>query len=201
MCELTTALAAASLGLGALGTISRSAAAAQGAAAARRQAAAQAELAGRQQQYRAAVERNNAEAARLLAEDELARGRLEERQYRQQADALRARQVAVLAASGVALEDDTSALDVLADTDALAARDVGVIRRNAERRAYEQRVRAMNFDSQAALYDYGAAAAPVSHAYTGPGPAQAAFGPLLRGAQSVADRWYGLRRDQTLGVF
>lgn len=198
MCELTTALAAVSLGFTVLGTIGQAQGAAQGAAAAQRQAAAETEVAQQQYRYQAAVERNNAEAARALAEDELARGLDEERQYRGEVSALRARQVAVLAASGVALSDDSSALDVLADTDSLAARDVGVIRRNAERRAYEQRIRALNFDSQAQLHDYGAAAAPVSHAYAGPTPGQAALGPLLRGAGSIAGRWSDL---SSAGVF
>ena len=104
----------------------------------------------------------------------------------------------MLAASGVALDEDSSALDVLADTDTLSAYDVGVIRRDAERRSYEQRVRAMNFDSQAQLHDYGAAAAPVAYAYTGPSPGQAALSPLLSGAGSIAQRWYGASRTGVL---
>lgn len=198
MCEVTTALAAVSLAVTALGAMSQARGAAQAAAAQQQQAAARTEVVQQQQGYQAAVERSNAEAAQALAEDELARGLVEERQYRQQAGALRARQVAVLAASGVALDDDSSALDVLADTDALAAWDVGAIRRNAERRAYEQRLRAMNFDSRAALHDYGAAAAPAIQAYGGASPGQAALGPLLSGAGSVASQWYGFRRAGVL---
>lgn len=191
MCDMT-ALAVASLGFTILGNLAQAQGAAQSAAAGRQQAAAQTRVVQQQQGYQAAVERNNAEAARLLAEDELARGLVEERQYRQQAGALRARQIAVLAASGVALDDESSALDVLADTDTLAAHDVGVIRRNAERRAWVQRLSAMTFDSRAALHDYGAAAAPATYAYTGPTSGQAALGPLLAGAGSIARRWSGL---------
>lgn len=198
MCEITTALAVASLGFTVLGSIGQAQGAAQSAGAARQQAATRTRVAEQQYRYQAAVERNNAEAARSLAEDELARGVVEERQYRQQAGALRARQVAVLAASGVALDDDSSALDVLADTDTLAAYDVGTIRRNAERRAYQQRLRAMNFESQAALADYGAATALASNAYSGPSAGQAALGPLLSGAGSVAERWYGFRNAGVL---
>ncbi|SMF64700.1 hypothetical protein SAMN06265365_12327 [Tistlia consotensis] len=198
MCDVTAALAVVSLGFTVLGTLNQARGAAQTAAAGQQQAAAQTQVAQQQYQYQAAVERNNAQAAQSLAQDELAQGVVEERQYRQQAGSLRARQVAVLAASGVALDDDSSALDVLADTDTLAAYDVGVIRRNAERRAYEQRLRAMNFDSQAALDDYGAASAPVTYAYTGPSPSQASSSALLSGAGSVAERWYGLSKA---GVF
>lgn len=197
MCDVT-ALAVASLGFSLLGSVAQAQGAAASAAAAGSQAAAQARVAQQQQGYQAAVERNNAEAARLLAEDELAQGAVEERQYRQQAGALRARQVAVLAASGVALDEDSSALDVLADTDTLAAWDVGVIRRDAERRAYRQRLQAMNFDSQARLHDYGAATAPVTYGYRGASPGQAALGPLLAGAGSIAGRWYDFRRAGVL---
>lgn len=193
MCEVTTALAAVSLGVTALGTLSQAQGAAQAAAAARRQADLQGEVERQQQDYRAAVELNNAEAARALADDELARGLVEERGYRRQAAGLRARQLAVLAASGIALDDDTSALDVLADTDALAAEDVGTIRRNAERRAYERRVGAAGFESQAALHEHAAAVAPLTHAYTGPSPGAAAVRPLLSGVGSLVGRWSGLR--------
>jgi hypothetical protein len=168
------------------------------------QSAAQTKVDQGRYDYQATVERNNAQAARYIAEDEVHRGNVEEKQYRMQVAQLRGRQRSVLAASGVALDEaGTSAMDVLADTDYLAGSDVGVIRSNAKRRAYESRLRAADHEAQAGALDYGAAAAPVENyrtpaAYTGPSPGAAAAPALVGAAGSVASKWYGFKKE---GVF
>jgi len=101
--------------------------------------------------YNAAVARNNAIIADRMAEDRLAKGRQEERNFRKQLSQLKGKQRSIYAGSGVVVDEDTP-LDVLGETAELGELDAMTIKSNAEREAYGFKVQGMNFRAQEGLY-------------------------------------------------
>lgn len=144
----------------------------------------------RQQQaqfkYQAQIARNNQIIANQSADDELARGRVEEQQKRLQASRLKGKQRTTLAANGVVI-DEGSALDILEDTAALGEFDTLVIRSNAERRATALRNQAGGFGVQAQMFSTAGSNA-MSDGFLG------AAGSLVTGASQVANKWYALNK-------
>ncbi len=100
--------------------------------------------------FNARVAENNAELSRRLAEDARHRGRIEEQRARLEAARLKGRQAAALAANGVDTRSG-SPLQVLGDSAALGELDALQIRANAEREAFEHRLRRSDSLNQASL--------------------------------------------------
>jgi len=133
-----------------------------------------------QASYQAAVQRNNQIIAERQAADAIDRGNIAVQQHRLKVQQFKGRQRSVLASSGFdANEDD--ALDILADTAEIGEMDALTIRNNAEREAYQSRLRASNAGAQAGLLQNQSDR--MSPAMTG-----AATG--ASGLATVADRWY-----------
>ena len=101
-------------------------------------------------EYQAAVALNNKTIADRAAADAEARGDVAEAAQRRQAEILKGRQRAVLAGSGVALEDGTP-LDILSDTSALGEVDALTVRSNAQREALGFRTQGIDFQNEARL--------------------------------------------------
>ncbi len=158
--------------LGAAGSVAQSYGAYQGAEAQQQMGYYQAQTAQRQAQ----MQRYQAEDARLRGRD-LARQRL------LQARQLKGTQRSVLAAQGREL-DNGSALDMLGDTDHLAAWDAQKIDNEAEREAWGHETGAAQSTAQAGLYSQEAASRS---------PMGSAAGPLLSGAATTAERWQRYR--------
>lgn len=180
MCEPTSAtLAIASLAASAVGTAASIYGQVQAGKAAQGQA-----------NYQAAVARNNAIIAERNAADAEKRGEIAETRQRQQVAQLAGRQRATLAGNGVVI-DEGSALDITTDTAGFGELDALTVRNNADREAYRARVEGANFQADAGLYDARGSAAASAGMMNG-------FSSLLSGAGSVADKWYGFKKE---GVF
>jgi hypothetical protein len=162
MCEPTTIMMGVGLAMSAVG-------AAQTSAAQQEQA-----------EFQSKVATNN----RILAERDAAaiekRGEDAASLHKLQAEQLASRQLVSLAGQGVDVSEGSS-VDLLADTAELAEFDAAVIRGNAAREAYNMRVRAANFGSQANLFSATAA---------NESPLFAGTSTLLSGAGTVAENWY-----------
>jgi len=140
-----------------------------------------------QANYQAQVAANNKIIADRQAADALDRGKNAEKAHRIQVAQLAGRQRAVLAGNGVVLDDGT-ALDITSDTMAMGELDALTIRSNAQREAYAYEVQGMGFQADAGLYAArGQSAASAGQA--------AGFSSLLSGAGSVADKWYGFKKE------
>ena len=140
--------------------------------------------------YQAGVARNNQIVADRAAQDALDRGGVAEQRSRLETARLKGRQRVVLA--GLGQEVDTgSALDITSDTAQLGELDALTIRSNAEREAYNFRVRGMQFGQEAVLQEATGANA-LSAGYFG------AVGTLASGVGTVADRWYRYRNPTML---
>lgn len=147
-------------------------------------------VAGQQQQaraqesaskFQAAVARNNAIIAERKAQDAIERGKIAEREKREETAQLIARQRAAAAASGV-LVDTGSILDITSDTAGLGELDALTIRSNAAREAQAFRDQAAGFESEAQLTTATGANARTA------GNIQST-GTLLEGASRVSARW------------
>lgn len=147
--------------------------------------------ASNQAAYQAAVARNNEIRAQYAAEDAIKRGKIAENRARSEAEVLKGRQRAVLAANGVTVGVG-SAADILADTARIGEVDALTIRSNAEREAYEFRAQGDQFASQATLADAESqnalSASKVSFRST-----------LLSGIGTVAQKWYGYSQNGIFG--
>jgi hypothetical protein len=124
------------------------------------------------------VGRNNQIMAEYAAQDALRRGEEDAQKVRQQADQLKGRQRALMAAKGLDLTEGTPA-DILDQTDFFGQTDIATTRGNAARDAWSMRARG----SQAAAE--GSAAARNAN--------MSAFGTLLGQGGQVADKWYSSR--------
>lgn len=148
--------------------------------AAQAKAAKQAE---QQAKYQEGIARNNQVLAQRAADDARLRGDEAASKTRTQADAIKGRQRAVMAANGVVIDQDT-ALDITTDTAGQGELDALTVRSNAEREALGYEAQGMNFQGEAAL-----SAAKASNASSGAFGAMA--GTFMSGASSVASKWYG----------
>ncbi len=169
MCDPVTAavvavsIVAVSAGVGAVGSY--------------RQAKAQKDAA----KYQARVASNNAEIANRKADDRIARGRQEERNFRKQLSGLKGKQRSIYAGSGVVVDED-SPLEVLGQTAELGELDALTLRSNVEREAYGHRVQGFNFQAQSNLHTAEARNTQ---------PLFSAFSTLLTGASSGAAMFAG----------
>lgn len=130
--------------------------------------------------YQAALDRNNQIIADRKAEDTLKRGEAEARQNKARVAQFQAEQLVGLAGQGGDVTVGSN-VDLLADTAELGAVDTATIRSNAERVAYNERIQAGNFGSQAIMS---------STAAKNQSPLLAAGSEFLSGVGNVASRWY-----------
>lgn len=167
-----------SLGLSAIGGLS-SAAGAYG------------EAAMTQMNYRhnAAVSRFNAQLAERRAEDAMELGRIAEQDVARGARQAKGSQVASMASSGIALSSE-NALNILAGTDVLAARDVDTIRENTRKQVFAEEIAAQDARTSAQFADIEA---------RGSDPGMAATSSLINSTSQVASRWYDMKRARDGG--
>lgn len=135
-------------------------------------------------QQRKILEANKA-VAQMGAESAMRAGESQIAQITYQAGQTKAKQRANYAASGVALGDG-SVRDVLTTTDVLKKLDTRTARMNALASAWGYRRQALGYGSQASV------AGTLSDYYSG-SALGSAFGSLIEGGTSVAERWYRLR--------
>lgn len=126
-------------------------------------------------QAQAAAAKYQAKQQRMMAEDALKRGAVEEQGKRRQTAALEARQKAVMAGSNLDIGSG-SPLAILGDTAQLGELDALTIRGNAQREATFGR-------NQAKLYDMEASSARTA-GWIGAGTS------ILSGIGTVAEKWY-----------
>lgn len=141
-------------------------------------------------QYQAAIARNNQIIAQRRAEDARQRGELESNLQRQRSRLLTSQQRAALAGAGVTVDQD-SALQLTEDTAALGELDALTIRSNAEREALGFESEASNFGAEASLQTSAASNALSSGRLK-------AGATLLSGFGSVANKWYGFKKEKVL---
>lgn len=103
-----------------------------------------------QANYQAQVSANNAQVAKMQAEDAIKRGKQEEEEHRVQVRRMLGAQRAGIAGSGFDLGDATSQ-DILGDTAAMGEFDALQIRSNAAREAWGYEVQGSNFTAEAQL--------------------------------------------------
>jgi hypothetical protein len=139
----------------------------------------------RQEQFNAAVSRNNQIIAQRKADDARSRGEVEAQRRQRITGLQRGQATAEAAARGVEVGSG-SALDIQADISGIGAEEEAIIRNNAEREALGFEGDAMNFGAQAQLS--GLKASDASRAGF-----MEAGRTILSGASSVAGRWYTLR--------
>ncbi len=119
----------------------------------------------------------NAVTRRNQAADAITRGNKEVVRNRMRTRSLKGKQIAALAANGVAL-DEGSALDILASTDVLSDIDERTILDNADREA-------QGFRTQAEL---------LQSAADRESPLLAGVTPLLTGGAQVASKWFNFSK-------
>jgi hypothetical protein len=142
---------------------------------------------GQMQQAKAASQAAtyNSEVSNIMANDAILRGQAEEDAKRRETASLAGRQRAVMAANGVDITMG-SPLQVLGDTARMGELDAISVRTDAEREATALR-------NQSQLYQ-----AEASSALSG--GAIGAFGTVLSGVGTVADKWYKMRAPSYGGV-
>jgi len=125
--------------------------------------AAAAQLAAQQQQaaYQAQVDRNNAQIEIWRADDAMKRGAEEERKHRLEVVQNKGEATAKYGAGNVVIGEGTPA-GVIEDIAELGELDAQTIRSNAEREAWEYRMRANNYLAQAGLQDIAAGGSSTS---------------------------------------
>lgn len=126
---------------------------------------------------------NNAALERAAASDAIRRGQVATVNSGLRARQIKGQQIATMAANGVALDEGTP-LNILTDTDLMAANDANVIAMNATKEAWGYNVRAGNDEANAELLRRRAEMES---------PGRAAATSLLTSAGTVASRWYSTR--------
>lgn len=145
---------------------------------------------GEQEGYytQAQVGKNNAQIAEWQAADAVARGRNAADLVKLKGRALTGTQEAMIAARGVATNEG-SALNILADTDYLTARDAAITMDNANKEAWALREQATGFVSNAGI---------LSNRGDAQSPFLDAGGTALTALGRVASSWYAMR-SKTVG--
>lgn len=133
----------------------------------------------------AEIERINARSAELAAQQELYAGQSAEISHRQKVGALKNRQIAGYAGSGVTL-DSQSVQNVLNSTDYIGEVDANTIQANAVRAAFGRRVQATNFENSARMKE--ATASSIN-------PLMASATTLISAATPVVTSWYKMRKE------
>ncbi len=140
----------------------------------------QAQAAQDQANYQAAVQRNNAIIQERNAQEQIRQGELDARQQRALGERFAAEQTALMAAQGADVTEGSN-VDLLADSAEASKLEEGIIRNNAERRAYQFRVAGNNANAQAGLYQTQA---------DSQNPTGAAIGSGFNAFSNFASRWY-----------
>jgi len=140
-----------------------------------------ADAAARAANYQAEIAEQNAQTAELYAKDAIKRGDTDAEVKQLQTRLQKSRMKTVLAGSGVLINQD-SALDLVSDAAASGAYDALIIRSNAQREAFGFRKQGLNFLQSAELARMRGASAQAAGG-------TAAFGTLIGGAGSFADKW------------
>lgn len=161
MCEPTTILMAAGLGLSAVGAY-------QGAQGQKNMA-----------RYNAAIADNNAKLSEYEAQDALRRGDEEAAAIRRNADMLKGSQRASMAARGLDLAEGT-AQELQDQTDFFSLTDQTTARNNAQRQAWSARNMGANYRSEAGMQRVTASSIS---------PMLSGAGTFLSGVGAVSDRW------------
>ena len=125
MCDVVTALSAASMAFGAYSSY--------------QQSQAQKDA----YEYQSAVARNNAITAEYQAQDAIKRGQVAEAEQRRKTAMLKGSQTARLAGNGLDISEG-SALNILSDTDWMGEQDALTVRNNAAREAWGYNVQGQN---------------------------------------------------------
>lgn len=134
-------------------------------------------------EYQSQVAKNNAKLLEWQAADALERGTASVQTLQLKKAQLRGRQESVFASRNVAL-DEGSALNILADTEFLGARDEAIASDNAKKEAYALRLKASNYADDAGFL---AARADAQN------PVMDAAGTALTSLGRVATSWYTMR--------
>lgn len=140
--------------------------------------------------FQAEIAENNARIAELGAQSELLRGQREEQRVRLQTSALKGRQRANLAASGIDLGSQ-SAVNILSTTDVMGEIDANTVAANAVQAAWGYRTQAQNLKNDALTKRTTA---------RGINPAMAAATTLIGEAGNVAQSWYSLKKSGALSA-
>lgn len=148
---------------------------------------AQAKAVEQQAAYQAAILRNNQLIAEQAAQDAERRGQLAAQQKRLETGQLIGTQQAVLASNGVVINQG-SALSITSDTARFGELDALTIVNNAQREAFGLRAKAVNFGADASLVQ-------ASGQNQARAARSSAFGTLLTGAGTVANKWYNFGRE------
>lgn len=157
----------------------------------------QSETAKDQARYQSKVAENNAKVAEWQAADAKERGDQAAAQVRRKYAALQGTQAATLASRGLDISEG-SANAMLTDTDFFGDYDQRQTRANAAREAYGYKVRAGNFQGDAAAYmarsdaenPLLSGALAGTAAYFNGRKATPSGGSALNTAGTVSDRWY-----------
>jgi hypothetical protein len=136
------------------------------------------------QKYGAHVDRLNAAAAELQAQDALKRGMVEMHKVSRVGRQVLAKQQVAFAANGVDITEG-SPLAILDDTAYFSEVDVATTRGNSEKEAWASRVRGSGLLAEASLKDYAASTI---------NPRMTALGTALGGSGQVASSWYSMKR-------
>lgn len=139
--------------------------------------------------YNAAIARNNQILANRAAEDATQRGEIAARQKQIEAAQLKGRQLTVLAANGVDVNQGSS-VDILADTAELGKFEELTIKANAAREALGYRQQAQGFETDAVLGTAGASNALSAGSFAKSNSMIQAGGTIAGGLSSVAGKWY-----------
>lgn len=132
--------------------------------------------------YQSQVARNNQVIANQNAQAALQTGQQQEAAKREQTAQMIGQQRAAVAASGID-PNSGSAQRLQGDTAAMGALDAAAIRNNAARTAYGYQTQGMDFGAQAGLLQSESSSAASAGNL-------AAFGSIVGGAASVANKWY-----------
>ena len=150
-----------------------------------------ADAAARAANYQAEIAEQNAQTAELYAQDAIKRGDTDAELKQIQTRLQKSRMKTVLAGSGVLINQD-SALDLVSDAAASGAYDALIIRSNAQREAFGFRQQGLNFLQSAELARMRGSSAQAAGG-------TAAFGTLIGGAGSFANKWHGFAQQGVPG--
>jgi len=142
-----------------------------------------AQSAALQARYQAELSRRNIAIADFLARDAIGRGEAARKKNALLVKSRTGYAKADFAARGVSLEPDETAGDYLADIGEAGLRDDLIIQENAEREALGFKTQALNFQSQADLYDTRSSIDPLT-----------GVGTVLAGASAITNRFATFRQ-------
>lgn len=138
-------------------------------------------------EYQAAVARNNAQLDEWQAQDAITRGGFTKNQIQLRKGNIQGKQEAIFGGRNIALNEG-SALNILADTAFMGARDVAIAGDNAEKEAWALRNKAAFSMSNADFLQYRA---------DSENPLLSSAGTALTSGGRVASSWYAISTKRT----